>query len=175
MLVFGGGWEPAACGCCFNSACLWNGYMDAEYIWSACLHMLAQCYSLTLAHHSSLSLSSVVAHCTSTCPRIQRMWPLCQLLRQLSIFSKCTLACPAYSHHCSTGTQHTTAGGSIASCFNDLWQLDLARGIWSKPDLHGPAPTPRAGHSGALVGDYWYILGGGNNVKGEAGAGWTCA
>jgi hypothetical protein len=60
------------------------------------------------------------------------------------------------------------AGGSIASCFNDLWQLDLERGVWSKPDLHGPAPTPRAGHSGALVGEYWYILGGGNNVKGEA-------
>lgn len=60
-----------------------------------------------------------------------------------------------------------TAGGSIASCFNDLWQLDLARGAWSKPELHGPSPTPRAGHSGSLVGDYWYILGGGNNVKGE--------
>jgi len=26
--------------------------------------------------------------------------------------------------------------------------------------------SPRAGHSGALVGSTWYILGGGNNVNG---------
>ncbi|WIA35517.1 hypothetical protein OEZ86_003944 [Tetradesmus obliquus] len=86
---------------------------------------------------------------------------------QLKISSK---AQPnARSGHVATLANDTMlvfGGGSIASCFNDLWQLDLARGAWSKPELHGPSPTPRAGHSGSLVGDYWYILGGGNNVKG---------
>ncbi len=28
--------------------------------------------------------------------------------------------------------------------------------------------SPRAGHSGAVLGDIWYIVGGGNNVKGCA-------
>lgn len=55
----------------------------------------------------------------------------------------------------------------MANCFNDLWVLDLSSGAWSKPDVVGPSPTPRAGHGGVLVGDLWYILGGGNNVKGE--------
>lgn len=45
--------------------------------------------------------------------------------------------------------------------------LDLTTGAWSKPDVVGPSPSPRAGHGGVLVGDLWYILGGGNNVKGE--------
>jgi hypothetical protein len=30
----------------------------------------------------------------------------------------------------------------------------------------GAKVTPRAGHAGALLGDIWYIVGGGNNVKG---------
>jgi hypothetical protein len=55
----------------------------------------------------------------------------------------------------------------VANCFNDLWVLDLSSGAWSKPEVAGPSPTPRAGHGGVLVGDLWYILGGGNNVKGE--------
>eukprot|EP00879_Flechtneria_rotunda_P022424 GHRR01023674.1.p1 GENE.GHRR01023674.1~~GHRR01023674.1.p1 ORF type:complete len:430 (+),score=138.99 GHRR01023674.1:183-1472(+) len=59
-------------------------------------------------------------------------------------------------------------GGSLASCFNDIWQLDIDRGTWTKVTVQGPSPTPRAGHSGALVGDQWYILGGGNNVKGKS-------
>lgn len=32
---------------------------------------------------------------------------------------------------------------------------------------HHPQVSPRAGHSGALVGSTWYLLGGGNNVNGE--------
>jgi hypothetical protein len=59
------------------------------------------------------------------------------------------------------------SGGSVANCYNDVWVLDLSSGAWSKPDVVGPSPTPRAGHGGVLVGDLWYILGGGNNVKGK--------
>jgi hypothetical protein len=33
--------------------------------------------------------------------------------------------------------------------------------------------SPRAGHSGALVGSTWYILGGGNNVNGRSEVAWT--
>jgi hypothetical protein len=45
--------------------------------------------------------------------------------------------------------------------------LDLEERKWSRPTLFGTLPSPRAGHSAALVGDTWYVLGGGNNVKGE--------
>lgn len=64
----------------------------------------------------------------------------------------------------SSCTHH--AGGSIANCFNDLWWLDLEQGVWTKAEVQGPTPTPRAGHSAALVGNHWYVLGGGNNIKG---------
>lgn len=57
----------------------------------------------------------------------------------------------------------------MANCYNDLWVLDLSTGAWTKPEVVGGSPTPRAGHGGALVGDSWYILGGGNNVKGGSG------
>lgn len=60
-----------------------------------------------------------------------------------------------------------TAGGSIASCLNDSWLLDLDTLQWTKPTVAGDAPTPRAGHASVLVGERWYILGGGNNVRGE--------
>jgi hypothetical protein len=48
--------------------------------------------------------------------------------------------------------------------------LDLEARSWSRPTVFGTLPSPRAGHSAALVGDTWYVLGGGNNVKGECWA-----
>jgi hypothetical protein len=90
------------------------------------------------------------------------------------------------SHHLAGVTEHPPptpppphplnpppmSGGSVANCYNDLWVLDLSTGAWTKPEVVGGSPTPRAGHGGALVGDSWYILGGGNNVKGGL-TGWA--
>ena len=49
---------------------------------------------------------------------------------------------------------------------NDLWVLDLDTLQWTKPAAAGVPPAPRAGHASVLVGDKWFVLGGGNNVKG---------
>lgn len=57
-------------------------------------------------------------------------------------------------------------GGSIANCLADCWLLDLDTLQWVRPAVKGELPAPRAGHASVLVGDSWYVLGGGNNVKG---------
>ncbi|GIL58353.1 hypothetical protein Vafri_13410 [Volvox africanus] len=57
-------------------------------------------------------------------------------------------------------------GGSVATCFSDLHMLDTQELTWSQLAQAGAKVTPRAGHSGAILGDIWYIVGGGNNVKG---------
>lgn len=57
-------------------------------------------------------------------------------------------------------------GGSVATCYNDFWVLDLHTLQWSQPIVKGGKPTPRAGHAAAMLGNQWYIVGGGNNVKG---------
>ncbi|GLC41365.1 hypothetical protein PLESTB_001019800 [Pleodorina starrii] len=57
-------------------------------------------------------------------------------------------------------------GGSVATCFSDLFLLDTQELIWTQLTQAGAKVTPRAGHSGAVLGDIWYIVGGGNNVKG---------
>ncbi|KAG2499609.1 hypothetical protein HYH03_002549 [Edaphochlamys debaryana] len=59
-------------------------------------------------------------------------------------------------------------GGSVATCFSDLHVLDTQAMTWSQPAQAGAKVSPRAGHSGAVLGDVWYIVGGGNNVKGCA-------
>ena len=63
----------------------------------------------------------------------------------------------------------TAAGGSIATCHADLHVLDThaVPMQWSQPKVAGPKITPRAGHTGVLVGSTWYIVGGGNNKTGE--------
>ncbi|KAG1673667.1 hypothetical protein FOA52_010535 [Chlamydomonas sp. UWO 241] len=59
-------------------------------------------------------------------------------------------------------------GGSVATCFSDLHVLDThAQPMqWSQPFVGGAKVSPRAGHSSVVVGSTWYIVGGGNNVKG---------
>lgn len=58
-------------------------------------------------------------------------------------------------------------GGSAAAVLNDVWCLDLDTKRWTQPEISaGSAPAPRAGHASALVGDDWYILGGGDNKAG---------
>jgi hypothetical protein len=61
-----------------------------------------------------------------------------------------------------------SAGGSLSSCFSDVAVLDTETKQWLTPPIVGAkGVSPRAGHSGAIVGSAWYIVGGGNNVKGE--------
>lgn len=57
-------------------------------------------------------------------------------------------------------------GGSVATCFSDLFVLDTQAMAWSQPLQQGAKVSPRAGHTGVVIGDIWYIVGGGNNVKG---------
>ena len=68
-------------------------------------------------------------------------------------------------------------GGSVANCYGDLHVLDTHAIPMTWTQLSGSgvagatarAVAPRAGHSGLVVGTVWYIVGGGNNVKGERG------
>jgi hypothetical protein len=45
--------------------------------------------------------------------------------------------------------------------------LDTDSNIWSQPEVQGePRPSARAGCCSALLGNRWYVLGGGNNAAG---------
>lgn len=55
-------------------------------------------------------------------------------------------------------------GGSHSDCYNDLHVLDLENMEWSSVETQGIVPRPRAGHAGVLVGDSWFIIGGGDNT-----------
>lgn len=57
-------------------------------------------------------------------------------------------------------------GGSMANCFNDLHILDTKSMAWIKTTMKGRLPSPRAGHTGGVLGNHWYIVGGGNNASG---------
>ena len=72
-------------------------------------------------------------------------------------------------------------GGSVSRCFNDLHVLDTTTMEWFQPEVScvGPLsahqsaedfeefdllPEPRAGHCSVLLGDFWVVCGGGNNL-----------
>lgn len=59
-------------------------------------------------------------------------------------------------------------GCSHSACFNDLHVLDLQSMEWSQPQIQGEGATARAGHAGATIGEYWYIVGGGDNRSGAS-------
>uniref|UniRef100_M4CAB8 ACB domain-containing protein n=1 Tax=Brassica campestris TaxID=3711 RepID=M4CAB8_BRACM len=59
-------------------------------------------------------------------------------------------------------------GGSHATCFGDLHVLDLQTMEWSRPAQQGEAPTPRSGHAGVIIGENWFIVGGGDNKSGAS-------
>ncbi|KAJ7571126.1 hypothetical protein O6H91_01G150000 [Diphasiastrum complanatum] len=59
-------------------------------------------------------------------------------------------------------------GGSHSTCFGDLHVLDLKSMEWSQPPPFGVLPAPRAGHAGVIIGDNWYVVGGGDNKTGMA-------
>lgn len=60
----------------------------------------------------------------------------------------------------------TFGGGATGHCHGDLWYLDTATATWHEPPVSGAGPAPRAGCSAALLDDYWYVFGGGNNSAG---------
>ncbi|KAL6746870.1 hypothetical protein V8C86DRAFT_1437567 [Haematococcus lacustris] len=65
-------------------------------------------------------------------------------------------------------------GGSTATCYADVAVLDTevvfpgggTCAAWLSVPVTGHKVSPRAGHSGAVVGSAWYVVGGGNNIKG---------
>ncbi|GAB2223604.1 hypothetical protein Drorol1_Dr00017745 [Drosera rotundifolia] len=76
---------------------------------------------------------------------------------------------PRYDH---TATVHAEryllifGGCSHSICFNDLHVLDLQTLEWSQPENREDLATPRAGHSGAVISDEWFLVGGGDNKTG---------
>jgi hypothetical protein len=57
-------------------------------------------------------------------------------------------------------------GGALGKCHNDVWVLDTTTYSWFQPSIAGPLPPPRAGCCSALLGNRWYIIGGGNHAAG---------
>jgi hypothetical protein len=52
-------------------------------------------------------------------------------------------------------------GQDGAQQFNDVWELDTARGVWTELTTTGAAPSPRTRHTATLVaGDKMLVLGG---------------
>ncbi|TVU27646.1 hypothetical protein EJB05_19142 [Eragrostis curvula] len=58
-------------------------------------------------------------------------------------------------------------GSSHSTCFNDLYLLDLETLEWSQPETQGAHISPRSGHAGTMIGENWYIVGGGDNASGS--------
>ncbi|KAI0512305.1 hypothetical protein KFK09_012944 [Dendrobium nobile] len=56
-------------------------------------------------------------------------------------------------------------GQSKSRILNDLYSLDFETMVWSKIKIKGHHPSPRAGCSGILCGNRWYIVGGGSKKK----------
>lgn len=59
-------------------------------------------------------------------------------------------------------------GGSVATCFDDVWLLDTQTMEWTLPEIEGQVPPPRAGHAAAVLGSSMFVVGGGNNSRGCA-------
>jgi acyl-CoA-binding protein len=59
-------------------------------------------------------------------------------------------------------------GAAMGSgCHDDTWVFDRETGAWSQPSTeHGAKPGARAGHGGARLGEAWFVLGGGDHVRG---------
>ncbi|CAN6477028.1 unnamed protein product [Victoria cruziana] len=56
-------------------------------------------------------------------------------------------------------------GCSHSTCLDDLHVLDLHTTEWSQPQIQGEVEA-RGGHAGAVIGENWYIVGGGDNKSG---------
>jgi Rab9 effector protein with kelch motifs len=71
--------------------------------------------------------------------------------------------CARYGHSANivNNTKMYIFGGSNGTqYFNDLYILDLESTSWSKPEVSGPAPLPRMGHSSIIVGPNMLVFGG---------------
>ncbi|GAB2286903.1 hypothetical protein Dimus_021291 [Dionaea muscipula] len=76
---------------------------------------------------------------------------------------------PRYDHAAAVHAEHYLlifGGCSHSTCFNDVHVLDLQTMEWSQPENRGDFPTPRAGHSGVVINDQWFLVGGGDNKSG---------
>jgi acyl-CoA-binding protein len=58
-------------------------------------------------------------------------------------------------------------GAAMGSgCHADTWLYDRETGCWAQAAEHGAVPGARAGHAGARLGEAWFVLGGGDHVRG---------
>lgn len=60
----------------------------------------------------------------------------------------------------------TFGGGAVGHCNNTLSYFDTVTNTWHEPVVTGALPAPRAGCCAALLGQRWYVFGGGNNAAG---------
>jgi N-acetylneuraminic acid mutarotase len=48
---------------------------------------------------------------------------------------------------------------------NDIYVLNLVTCVWKRVNAAGEIPPPRDSHSANIIGDYLYVIGGGNNEQ----------
>lgn len=80
------------------------------------------------------------------------------------------------------GETRSESGGSVLS--NDVWILDVASGVWTKPATSGQVPPPMSGHTATLLGSNRLVIIGGQLSGMEASSSvfvldissgvWTC-
>jgi acyl-CoA-binding protein len=79
---------------------------------------------------------------------------------------------PARSAHAASAYQQgrymvVYGGAAMATCLSDTWVYDRDTGAWLRAQGEGGAdPGARAGHAGARLGEAWFVLGGGDHVRG---------
>eukprot|EP01018_Ginkgo_biloba_P014162 Gb_08826 [translate_table: standard] len=76
------------------------------------------------------------------------------------------MAPASISHHTSciygNGRYIVVFGGYRASMghLNELWILDLQQKTWTLPEYFGTPPSPRRGHTAAVIGNRMFVFGG---------------
>ncbi|XP_011024324.1 PREDICTED: acyl-CoA-binding domain-containing protein 4 isoform X1 [Populus euphratica] len=85
------------------------------------------------------------------------------------VVARQTAPAPRFDHTAAINREHYLlifGGCSHSIFFNDLHVLDLQTMEWSQPEVQGDLVTPRAGHAGVIIGENWYVVGGGDNKNG---------
>ena len=67
---------------------------------------------------------------------------------------------PPFSAFILNSRQFSFGGSECQYHYNDTWVFDTQTRVWSELNCIGFIPSPREGHSAALVDDVMYVFGG---------------